>query len=189
MFSKGLLHIISGPMFSGKTSELIRLYDRSGFAKQKSIIIKPSIDLRYSKEKVSTHNQDMRLCYVLNNINELTTIIEKELPENVFIDEAQFFDSNILDFITNLRNKNINVYCAILNQTSEGNPFPFKDNDKDVGTLMALADNITILTAVCPVCGKFATKTYKRENSGKEVDVGSFDKYEPRCYEHWDPKK
>lgn len=188
-YSKGLLWVISGPMFAGKTSELIRLYDRTFYANQKSIIIKPSLDNRYSDSEVSTHDNRTRKSFILNDIEELKEIVSKELPENVFIDEAQFFSSKIVNIIDDLRKLGINVYCSLLNQTSEGKAFPFMDKKVDVGALLVKADHIDTLTAVCPVCGKNATKTYKIESSGNEVEVGGSNKYEPRCYEHWEPKK
>lgn len=73
-------------------------------------------------------------------------------------------------------------------KTSEGKAFPFSDKKNNVGSLLAMADDIKTLTAVCPICEKNATKTYKLESSGKEVDVGGSNKYEPRCYKHWTPK-
>ena len=189
-YSKGLLLVISGPMFAGKTSELIRLYDRTIYANQKSIIIKPSLDNRYSSDcEVSTHDNKSRKSFILNNIEELQNIVAKELPENVFIDEAQFFSSNILTVIDDLRKLGINVYVSTLNQTSEGKAFPFTDKKDTVANLLVKADHIETFSAVCPICGKNATKSLKIASSGTEVDVGGSNKYEPRCYEHWEPKK
>jgi len=188
-YSKGLLWVVSGPMFAGKTSELIRLYDRTTYANQKSIIIKPSLDNRYSDSEVATHDNRTRKSFILNNIEELKEIVAKELPENVFIDEAQFFSSKILNVAEDLRKLGINVYCSLLNQTSEGKAFPFMDRKDTVATLLVKADHIETFSAVCPLCGKHATKTFKTESSGQEVDVGGSNKYEPRCYEHWEPKK
>lgn len=189
MYSKGLLWVISGPMFSGKTSELIRLYDRSIFGKTKSIIVKPVLDTRFSDTHVATHDNKIKKSRLLKEIEELQEIVNLEKPDNVFIDEAQFFSSKILEVIEGLRKSGLNIYVAVLNQTSEGNAFPFIDKKADIGALLAMADYIETFTAVCPVCGKNATKTYKTELSGKEVDVGGSDKYEPRCFEHWEPRK
>jgi len=189
MYSKGLLWVISGPMFAGKTSELIRLYDRTIYANQKSVIVKPSLDNRYSDNEVATHDNKKRESFIITNIEELSSIVEKESPENVFVDEAQFFSSKIISVISDLRKIGINVYCSLLNQTSEGKAFPFLDKREDVSVLLVNADHIETLTAVCPVCGRNATKTYKIESSGNEVDVGGSNKYEPRCYEHWEPRK
>jgi thymidine kinase len=189
VFSKGLLYVISGPMFAGKTSELLRFYDRTIYGNQRSILVKPSLDNRYSDCEVSTHDSKKRESFVLNNIEDLSSIIEKEHPENVFIDEAQFFSTKILKIVDELRKSGINVYCSLLNQTSEGKAFPFLDKKENVGELLVMADHVKTLNAVCPVCGKNATKTFKLESSGQEVDVGGSNKYEPRCYEHWEPKK
>ena len=189
-YAKGLLWVISGPMFAGKTSELIRLYDRTIYANQKSIIVKPSLDNRYSSDnEVATHDNRTRKSFILNNIEELTAIITTEMPENIFIDEAQFFSSNILHVIDDLRKLGINVYCSMLNQTSEGHAFPFIDKKQDVSALLVKADHIETFSAVCPICGRNATKSLKIDNSGNEVDIGGSNKYEPRCYEHWEPKK
>ena len=88
-----------------------------------------------------------------------------------------------------MRKSGLNVYCSLLNQTSEGKAFPFLDKKENVGSLLVMADHVETLNAVCPICGRNATKTYKLESSGQEVDVGGSNKYEPRCYEHWEPKK
>ncbi len=189
MFAKGLLYVISGPMFAGKTSELIRLYDRSVFGNMKSVLIKPKMDNRYSESDIITHDNRLRKSYNISNVEELNDILALEKPDNIFIDEAQFFASNIVEKIDSVRKQGINVYVSLLNQTSEGKAFPFMDKILDIGTLLANADYIETFTAVCPICGKNATKSYKLEASGNEVDIGGKNKYEPRCFEHWEPRK
>lgn len=189
MFAKGLLYVISGPMFAGKTSELIRLYDRSVFGNMKSVLIKPKLDTRYADNDIVTHDKRQRQSYSISNVDELDDILALEKPDNIFIDEAQFFSSNIVEKIDSIRKLGTNVYVSLLNQTSEGKAFPFMDKTLDIGTLLANADYIETFTAVCPICGKNATKSYKLESSGMEVDVGGKGKYQPRCFEHWEPRK
>jgi len=186
---KGNIISITGPMFSGKTTELLRIYTRTILAKQKSLIIKPIIDKRYSDKEVVSHDNIKRDAIVCKNINDSLKEINKINPNNIFIDEAQFFDSNILDFVETISNRNINIYLCFLNQTSEGKPFLFRDKKQDVGYLLAISDKIISLDAVCSKCGKPATKSFKLKSSGNEVDVGGVERYEPRCKDDWEPVK
>ena len=185
----GLLTTITGPMFSGKTTELLRLMDRELIAKRNSIIFKPNIDQRYSLEEVVNHNGISRKAIVASNSKEVfEKIIELNNIQkivNVFIDEVQFLDSEIIKIIKDINNLGINVFVCGLNQTFKGDPFPFNDGLKDIGTLIAISDNIISVDAVCNVCGKRATKTYRIGNDGKTVVVGGSDKYQARCKDCW----
>jgi thymidine kinase len=181
----GILTTIVGPMFSGKTTELLRIMDREVIAKRYSILFKPKIDNRYSEESVINHNgfgkeaiiaEDAdHIFEIFSNLNESNRVI------NVFIDEIQFFESNILKIIKDLKQLGVNIYVSGLNQTYKGDPFPFKDNDNHIGYLMAISDYVISIDAVCNVCGNKATKTYRLGSDTETVVVGGQDKYQARC--------
>lgn len=180
----GLLTTITGPMFSGKTTELLRIMDREEIAKRKSILFKPFIDNRYSKDQVINHNGIGKEAIIVKNSEELYEKIQEinnqEKIINVFIDEIQFFDSGILEIINKLKDQEINVYTCGLNQTYNGEPFPFTDNNH-IGHLMSISDYVISVDAVCNVCGKKATKTYRVGEEKETVVVGGTDKYQARC--------
>lgn len=185
----GILITIVGPMFSGKTTELLRLMDRELIAMRNSILFKPQIDNRYSEEDVLNHNGIGRKAINAGNSHDiLDKVVElnKQDPlENIFIDEIQFFNSEIIEVIEKINCLGIDVYTCGLNQTFKGDPFPFKDGKKDIGYLMAISDQIISLDAVCNVCGEKATKTYRTGTEEATVIVGGQDKYQARCKKCW----
>lgn len=185
----GILTTIVGPMFSGKTTELLRLMDRELIAKRNSILFKPNIDNRYSVAQVINHNGIGRKAIVAFDSKEIIEIIENQNKmqkvENVFIDEVQFFDSGIINVINKLCDMGIDIYTCGLNQTYQGIPFPFKDKEKDIGYLMAISDYIISIDAVCNICGKKATKTYRTGREEETVVIGGTDKYQARCKDCW----
>ena len=186
----GKIAIVTGPMFSGKTTELQRIQSREEIAKRKSLFFKPQIDDRYSEKNVINHNGHKAEAIsafdsqeILYKVKEyLNSENQKQEPLiNVFIDEIQFFNSIIIDIIKEITSLDINVYCSGLNQTFEGKPFPFKDKKDHIGTLMALSDFIIHLDAVCNKCGEVATKTYRTGDSKETVIIGGTEKYQARC--------
>lgn len=187
----GTLTTIIGPMFSGKTTELLRIMDREVIAKRYSLLFKPEIDNRYSEKSVVNHNGIKKEALIVKNSKEILDIcsnlnIEKKII-NVFIDEVQFFDSEIIEIINNLKKMNINIYVSGLNQTFKGEPFPFKDNKNHIGYLLAISDYIVSIDAVCNVCGNKATKTYRTGKDIETVVVGGIEKYQARCVNCWTP--
>jgi thymidine kinase len=180
----GIITTITGPMFSGKTTELLRIMDREEIAKRKSVLFKPLIDDRYSKEQVINHNGIGKEAIIVKNSQEVfqkfQEINNTERIVNVFIDEIQFFDSKILEILKKIKELDVNIYTCGLNQTFYGDPFPFVDGDH-IGTLMAISDYVISVDAVCNKCGKKATKTYRVGNEQETVIVGGPDKYQARC--------
>jgi thymidine kinase len=186
----GTITTITGPMFSGKTTELLRIKSREEVAKRHSFVFKPRLDNRYSDKEITNHNGIKEEAIVVESPSEILKNVEeylssgryKEIPLiNIFIDEVQFFTSDILEVIKEVSSKGINVFSCGLNQTFKGDPFPFKDNKEHIGTLMALSDYLIHLDAVCNNCGEAATKTYRLGDSKETVVLGGTETYQARC--------
>ncbi len=176
----GWIEVVCGPMFAGKTEELIRRVKRMDFAKKKYLIFKPTIDNRYAISEVVSHNQRKVEAINISSSSEIDKYITNDI-EAVLIDEVQFFDDNIVNVIRDLANNGLRVICTGLDCDFRGNPFPI------VANLLAMAESITKLTAICVCCGNEATMTQRIIN-GKPAKyddptilVGEKESYEPRC--------
>ena len=183
-----MLEVIVGPMFAGKTSELIRRVERERYAKKKVSIFKPSLDTRYSTTHVHTHNGLSYPAYIVPATREgVEEIVRKTLEEGyetIGVDEAQFFPLELVEELDRLAGEGVRVIVAGLNLDFRGEPF------ETVKELLARADHITYLTAVCTVCGAEATRT-QRLIDGKpapydspRILVGGKEAYEARCRRH-----
>ena len=182
---RGNLETIVGAMFAGKTSELLKRILWAKHQNKKIIVIKPSIDDRYSNEKIITHNDLSNECYAMNNWETTLKkfIFEKNTVDMVFLDEIQFMDTNsTLNNVENLLNKGIDVVCAGLDQDSRGKPW------ETSSMLLGLSDKIVKIYGFCNVCGLEATKTYRKTEGGERTQVGAANIYEPRCLKHWEPR-
>ncbi|MBM7605300.1 thymidine kinase [Metabacillus crassostreae] len=183
MKQSGWLEVICGSMFSGKSEELIRRVRRAKFAKQEVKVFKPVIDNRYSEEEVVSHNGTAIICKpVASSIEILEYISDK--TDVIAVDEVQFFDENIVDVLTLLANQGYRVIAAGLDQDFRGEPFSV------VPGLMAIAESVTKLQAVCSVCGSPASRTQRLINEKPAsyddpiILVGASESYEPRCRHH-----
>ncbi|TXC85882.1 thymidine kinase [Metabacillus litoralis] len=183
MKQSGWLEVICGSMFSGKSEELIRRVRRAKFAKQEVKVFKPVIDNRYSEEEVVSHNGTAIICKpVASSIEILEYISDK--TDVIAVDEVQFFDDNIVDVLTLLANQGYRVIAAGLDQDFRGEPFSV------VPGLMAIAESVTKLQAVCSVCGSPASRTQRLINEKPAsyhdpiILVGASESYEPRCRHH-----
>lgn len=167
----GWIEVICGSMFSGKTEELIRRLRRAQFARQKVEIFKPTIDVRYDNEKVVSHDaREIRSTPVPAAANILSLA---EGCDVVAIDEAQFFDDDIVRVCNELANKGVRVIVAGLDMDFKGNPFgPMPD-------LMATAEYVTKVHAVCTRTGNLAQYSYRKAKSNDLVLLGELDEYEP----------
>jgi thymidine kinase len=181
--SSGSLEVVCGSMFCGKTEELIRRLRRAVIAKEKVQVFKPSIDIRYSVEKVKSHAGSD---YDAIPVKSAADILHHLDPDTqvVGIDEAQFFDAAIVETVQTLANRGLRVLIAGLDQDFRGEPFG------SMPVLMALAERVDKLTAICMVCGEAATRTQRLVN-GKParyhdpiVIVGAAEMYEARCRAH-----
>jgi len=169
----GWIEVICGSMFSGKTEELIRRVKRARIANQKTLIFKPITDSRYDKEKVVSHDS--------NHVQSMPVASSKEILDHmedamvIGIDEAQFFDSDLVGVAEKLALMGKRVIAAGLDMDYLGKPFgPIPD-------LLAIAEYITKVHAICPHCGNLATHSYRLSDEKDRVLVGEKDKYEPRC--------
>ena len=174
----GRLEVICGPMFSGKSEELLRRLKRARIAKQRFQLYKPAIDNRYSETHVVTHSGvEMECSTILDSEALLSTPNSVDI---VAIDEAQFFDENLPNIIKKLVNNDKRVVVAGLDMDSNGIPFG------PMPYLLAIAEEVCKVTAVCDVCGKDATHTYRHNAISEDtVLVGAADYYYPRCRVHW----
>jgi thymidine kinase len=169
----GVIEVITGSMFSGKTEELIRRMRRAGFAKQKIEIFKPAIDVRYSTTDVVSHDENsIRSTAVENSSNILLLAGDVDV---VGIDEAQFFDKHLVDVAVQLANQGIRVIIAGLDMDFRGVPFG------PMPGLMAIADFVTKVHAVCVHCGSNALFSHRLSEKEQVVLLGEKDIYEPLC--------
>lgn len=174
----GSIEVVCGPMFSGKTEELIRRVKRSQIAKQRVQIFKPAIDIRYDKEGVVTHSsQAIKAEPVENAVDILIRL--KDSTRVVAIDEVQFFDDNIITVVTKLAARGYRVICAGLDLDYRALPFG------PMPTLLALADEVMKIHAICTVCGAPATRTYRLSKAKEQFLLGETDAYEARCRGHY----
>lgn len=177
---KGWIECIVGPMFAGKTEELIRRVKRMEYAKKKYQIFKPSIDNRYSIGEIVSHNKKAMQAINIDKSSEIRKHLKPE-TQAIVIDEVQFFDDNILEEIKKFAEEGYRVICGGLDTDFRGEPFGL------IAPLLAMAEEVLKLTAICTCCGNLATKTQRIIN-GKPayyddpiILVGEKESYEARC--------
>lgn len=169
----GWIEVICGSMFSGKTEELIRRLKRARFANQRVEIFKPQIDVRYSQEEVVSHDLNaIRSTPVDNSGNILLLTGDVDV---VGVDEAQFFDTNIVSVCNQLANSGVRVIVAGLDMDFLGNPFG------PMPQLMATAEYVTKVHAICVRCGNLAHHSHRLSENDKLVMLGEQESYEPIC--------
>ena len=179
----GSIEVICGSMFSGKTDELIRRMVRATIAKQKVQVFKPAIDVRYAVEKVTSHAGSD---YDAMPVQKAAEIREKIEPDTtvVGIDEAQFFDPEVVQVAEELATRGIRVLVAGLDTDFRGEPFG------PMPVLMSMAEHVDKLHAICMVCGDEASRTQRLVDGRPArfddpvVIVGASEMYEARCREH-----
>lgn len=169
----GWIEVICGSMFSGKTEELIRRLKRAQFARQKVEIYKPKLDTRYDEVNVVSHDENSIIAIPVSNARQLLEV--KDDVAVVGIDEAQFFDDKLVDVVQDLATKGIRVIIAGLDMDFRGKPFG------PMPGLLAVAEYLTKVHAICTHCGNLATHSYRLSDEGDTVLLGEKDTYEPRC--------
>jgi len=170
---RGWIELICGSMFSGKTEELIRRLKRARFANQRVEIFKPIIDTRYDENNIVSHDENMiRSTPVPASQNILLMCNEIDV---IGIDEAQFFDHGLVEVCNKLAAQGIRVIVAGLDMDYLARPFG------PIPNLMAAAEYVTKLHAICMQCGNPAMYSYRISNDAGQILLGEKDKYEPRC--------
>lgn len=176
----GWVELIIGPMYSGKSEELIRRIRRAKIARQKVQVFKPEIDTRYSKGDVVSHCGDKEGAIAVKDSTELLRHLDKDV-DVIAIDEIQFFDEEIVDVVNALADKNKRIICAGLDMDFKGEPFGA------IPELASIAEFVDKIQAICMVCGNPATRTQRLINgkpakySDPIVLIGAKESYEARC--------
>ena len=170
---RGWIEVVCGSMFSGKTEELIRRLTRARIARQRVEIFKPSLDTRYHAEDVVSHNAARIRSTPVAVASEILLLAAGS--DVVGIDEGQFFDSSLVDVCQQLANSGIRVIVAGLDMDYLGRPFGPMPN------LLATAEYVTKVHAVCVCCGEIATYSYRMVANESQVMLGETDSYEARC--------
>jgi len=170
---KGWIEVICGSMFSGKTEELIRRLKRAKIAKQKVEIFKPTMDVRYDLEAVVSHDSNQIHSTPVPASANIPLLINDE--QVIGIDEAQFFDMELVGVCNNLANQGIRVIVAGLDMDYRGNPFG------PIPALLATAEYVTKVHAICVKCGNLANHSHRKMGDDKLVMLGEIESYEPLC--------
>ena len=178
----GWIEVVCGPMFAGKTEEIIRRIRRLEYAKKTVLVFKPSIDNRYSESEIVSHNKTKAKSININKAREILDYV-KEGVDAVVIDEAQFLDNDVIWVSEVLADRGIRVIVGGLDRDFRGEPFG------PMPQLLAIAEFVQKLTAVCVISGQPATRTQRLIN-GKPASfddpivlVGAAEAYEPRSRE------
>jgi thymidine kinase len=175
----GWVEVIAGCMFSGKTEELIRRVRRAQYAKQSVAVFKPSIDKRYAIDSVGSHSGQKFRSFQIEHAHQITELVQDAMV--VGIDEAQFLDEGLIKVVDDLALKGKRVILAGLDLDYRGEPFG------PIPHLLASAEYIQKMLAICVVCGNPADRSQRIVNRSAQVLVGEKDAYEARCRLHWDP--
>ena len=178
----GWIEVVCGSMFSGKTEELIRRLKRAQFARQKVEIFKPALDQRYSEAEVVSHDETTILSTPVDTADQILLLVGE--ASVIGIDEAQFFGLELVAVCQRLANEGKRVIVAGLDQDYLGQPF------EPIPQLMAVAEHVTKLHAICMQCGAPANYSQRLTGGDQRVLLGAKDVYEPRCrrcFERPDP--
>lgn len=170
---RGSVEVITGSMFSGKTEELIRRLRRAQFAGMKVVIFKPAIDKRFSETRVVSHDERS---IVSTSVDHPSAIILLSGDADVIaIDEAQFFDTSLVEICSQLADSGLRIIVAGLDMDFTGKPFG------PMPGLMAIAEHITKVHAICLRCGNLAQYSFRKTEESKVVLLGEKNLYEPLC--------
>lgn len=180
----GKLVVITGSMFSGKSTELVRHIRQAKLLKKSIAIFKPQVDNRYSNNEIATHDQLKEECHIISSDNPkmIQYLTQKNKVDIVFIDEIQFFNKLIVDVLRDILRKGADVYCAGLKADFRHEPFG------SMGEILCIADDIIMLHAVCLLSGDQASRTQRITNgTPSSIDedtivVGAEERYEARSY-------
>lgn len=182
--SSGWIEVICGGMFAGKTEELIRRVRIVHYAKQNAVAIKPSIDDRFHGMNLASHSGNQYTGLAVSKASDIIPLLQASpiAFDVVGIDEAQFFGEDLVDVCQTLANEGKRVIVAGLDTDYRGVPFG------PIPYLMATAEFVTKVHAVCTVCGSMASRSQRIVDSQEQVVVGGASAYEARCRKHWHPE-
>lgn len=184
----GWIEVVVGPMYSGKSEELIRRTKRAKIAKQKVLVFKPAIDNRYSVDEVVSHSGQKKEAILIEKAKEILKYVDRD-TEVVGIDEVQFLDEEVVNVARELANRGMRVIAAGLDMDFRGEPFG------PTPELLSIAEFVDKLTAVCVVCGAPAHRTQRLINDKPArydeptILVGATESYEARCRLHHEVAK
>jgi thymidine kinase len=170
---RGSVEVITGSMFSGKTEELIRRLRRAQFAGLKVEIFKSALDKRYSHVRIVSHDEKSIVSTPVDNSAAILLLADD--IDVVGIDEAQFFDNTLPEVCNSLADRGVRVIVAGLDMDFKGNPFG------PIPSLMAVAEHVTKLHAICTRCGNLAQFSFRKSDEGQTVLLGEKNLYEPLC--------
>ena len=176
----GWIEVVAGPMFAGKTEELLRRVRRLEYAKQNIVVFKPLMDDRFSECEVVSHNNNRTKSVNISRARQIFDYID-DRTQVVAVDEIQFLDEEAVEIVEHLASKGIRVIVSGLDKDFRGEPFSFMPK------LLAMAEYVTKLTAICVKCGDPATRTQRIVNGkpAKYLDpivlIGAEESYEARC--------
>jgi thymidine kinase len=169
----GWVEVVCGSMFSGKTEELIRKLNRAKIAKQKVEIFKPAMDTRYHEVDIVSHNANAIRSTPVQSAQEILLLAGDS--QVIGIDEAQFFDDGLVEVCNKLADNGMRVIVAGLDMDFKGKPFG------PMPQLMAIAEFVTKVHAICVVCGELASYSYRKTDVSSQVMLGETESYEARC--------
>jgi len=176
----GIIEVIVGSMFSGKSEELIRRVRRAQIARQKVQIFKPRVDARYADDHIVSHSEMKMPSEVVESARQIEELLKPE-TEVVGIDEGQFFDQSLVEVATRLADRGVRVIVAGLDQDYMGRPF------EPMPQLMAVAEYVTKTLAICMTCGAPANRSQRLVAKTDRVVVGGAQQYEARCRHCFQP--
>jgi len=167
-------------MFCGKTEELIRRLRHAKIARRGILVVKPALDIRYGEERVASHNNAEFPAIPIKTPEDILSLVTPH-TDVVGIDEAQFFDDSLVEICRNLMRGETRVIVAGLDLDFRARPFGAMPQ------LLALADKVDKLTAICTVCGAPATRSQRLTTSPELVQLGAVNEYAARCHRHFEP--
>lgn len=170
----GWIEVICGPMFSGKTEELIRRLRRAQIGRQRVQVFKPAIDRRYHNSSIVSHNATALDAAPVPDVVALSAAVRAD-TQVVGIDEAQFFGAGLVEVVQGLADRGVRVVIAGLDQDYLGRGF------EPMPELLAVAEQITKCLAICSCCGNLASRSFRLSGRGERVEVGASESYEARC--------
>ena len=173
-YQNGKIEVIVGPMFAGKSAKLINTIRRYGYSGVKTLVIKPAIDSRHDAETIKSRTGAEIDTVIVKSAKEILNAFDGNNYSVVAIDEAQFFNDDLVEVVTKLAKKDIRVIISALDLDFDGNPFGVTPK------LLAIAEKVTKLSAICMKCGNDASMSYRKNKSKEIIEIGD-NEYEARC--------